>query len=211
MGIRIVVFDIGGVLEINEDMNLARRWADRFGLSHAELGARLDDVWAQGAIGTITEQLVHEAVMDRLGIGETEVEAMMAEMWAEYVGVGNTELIDYAGMLRSRCRTGILSNSFVGAREREQAKYGFEELVEDIVYSHEVGLAKPDRAIYELTCARFDVEPEEMVFVDNMPENVAGAREFGIRAVLHETNAATIAVIEQALVRPPAWRGDPIG
>ena len=55
----------------------------------------------------------------------------------------NTELIEYARGLRPRYRTGILSNSFVGAREREQAAYGFEDLVDEIVYSHEAGIASP--------------------------------------------------------------------
>ena len=44
----------------------------------------------------------------------------MADLWREYLGTANTELIEYARRLRPRYRTGILSNSFVGAREREQ-------------------------------------------------------------------------------------------
>jgi hypothetical protein len=35
-------------------------------------------------------------------------------------------------------------NSFVGAREREQALYGFKDMCDVIVYSHEVGWLKPD-------------------------------------------------------------------
>jgi putative hydrolase of the HAD superfamily len=45
-----------------------------------------------------------------------------------------------------------LSNSFVGAREREQAAYGFEDLVDEIVHTHEVGMSKPDPQIYALVC-----------------------------------------------------------
>ncbi len=59
-------------------------------------------------------------------------------------GTANTDLIEYARRLRPRYRTGILSNSFVGAREREQAAYGFEDLVDEIIYSHECGMSKPD-------------------------------------------------------------------
>ncbi len=46
--------------------------------------------------------------------------------------------------IRAEHRTGILSDSFAGAREREQAACGFEGLVDEIVYSHEVGMSKPD-------------------------------------------------------------------
>lgn len=92
----------------------------------------------------------------------------MAEMWEQYLGVANSELIEYARGLRPRYRTGILSNSFVEAREREQDAYGFEDLVDEIVYSHEVGMCKPDPRIYELTCMRLGVGPEEMVFLDDV-------------------------------------------
>lgn len=61
-----------------------------------------------------------------------------------------------------------MSNSFVEAREREQDAYGFEDLVDEIVYSHEVGMCKPDPRIYELTCMRLGVGPEEMVFLDDV-------------------------------------------
>jgi hypothetical protein len=69
----------------------------------------------------------------------------MADIWREYLGTANKELIDYARRLRPRYRTGILSNSFVGARQREQAAYGFEDLVDEIVYSYEVGMSSPIR------------------------------------------------------------------
>ena len=60
------------------------------------------------------------------------------------------------GARRRVCR--ILSNSFVGAREREQAAYGFEDLVDEIIYSHECGMSKPDPGIHALACERLRVE-----------------------------------------------------
>jgi hypothetical protein len=56
-------------------------------------------------------------------------------------GLYPTELIGYARWLRPRYRTGLVSNSFVGAREREQAAYGFEDLVDEIIYSHWCGMS----------------------------------------------------------------------
>lgn len=67
------------------------------------------------------------------------------------------------------------------------------------VYSHEVGLAKPDPAIFLLTCDRLGVEPSEVVFVDNLPANVATAREVGMAAVLHQRTADTIEAVDHLL------------
>jgi putative hydrolase of the HAD superfamily len=159
----------------------------------------MHDVWAAGSIGTITEGDVHQAITDRLGLDGQQLAVFMADFWREYLGTANTQLIEYARQLRPRYRTGILSNSFVGVREREQAAYGFEDLVDEIVYSHEAGMSKPDPRIYALTCARLDVRAEETVFLDDTGRCVDGAREAGLHAIRYQDNAQAIEEIEKLL------------
>jgi putative hydrolase of the HAD superfamily len=199
VAIRAVVFDIGGVLEITPDLGVDRLWEARLGLAAGEMDDRMGDVWTGGSLGTLTLEEVHQAIRDRLGLGEQQLAAYMADLWREYLGSANTELIEYARRLRPRYRTGILSNSFVGARERERAAYGFEDLVDEIVYSHEVGMAKPDPRIYGLVCTRLKVQPQEMIFLDDADQAVAGAREAGMHAVRYQDNAQAIEEIEKLL------------
>ncbi len=202
MAIRAVVFDIGGVLEITPDLGVTRRWETRLGLPAGGLNERMRDAWVGGGVGTITEDDVHQAVRERLGLDEPQLAAFMADLWREYLGTPNTALIEYARGLRPRYRTGIVSNSFVGAREREQAAYGFEDLVDEIVYSHEAGMNKPDPRIYALACARLDVLPQQAVFLDDVEPCVAGARAAGLHAIRYRDNAQAIAEIEKLLTVP---------
>jgi epoxide hydrolase-like predicted phosphatase len=199
MTIRAVVFDIGGVLEITPDLGVHRRWESRLGRAAGDMDERMQDVWRDGGLGTITLDDVHKAIRERLRLDERQLAAYMTDVWREYLGTANTELIGYARRLRPRYRTAILSNSFVGAREREQVAYGFEDLVDEIVYSHEVGMGKPDPRIYALVCARLGVQPAEMVFLDDSEPNVTGAREAGIHAVHYRDNAQAIGEIGQLL------------
>jgi epoxide hydrolase-like predicted phosphatase len=199
MIIRAVVFDIGGVLEITPDLGVTGLWESRLGLGSGELNTRMYDVWRGGSIGTISEHDVYQAVTERLGLDERQLAEFMAGIWREYLGTANTELIEYARRLRPRYRTGILSNSFVGAREREQAAYGFEDLVDEIVYSHECGMSKPDPGIYALACERLGVEPAQMVFLDDYEPCVEGARQAGIDAVLYQDNTQAVSDIEALL------------
>jgi putative hydrolase of the HAD superfamily len=199
MTIQAVVFDIGGVLEITPDLGVTAAWESRLGLAPGELDERMRDAWRGGSIGTISEAQVHQAITERLGLGEQQLAEFMADIWREYLGNANTELIEYARQLRPRYRTGILSNSFVGAREREQTAYGFEDLVGDIIYSHECGMSKPDPGIYALTCTRLGVEPAQMAFLDDSEACVEGARQAGIHAVLYRDNAQAIGDIEELL------------
>ena len=202
MGIRAVVFDIGGVLEITPDLGVTRQWEDRLGLPAGGLDERMRDAWVGGSLGTITLDDVHQALRDRLGLDQGQLVEFMADLWREYLGTANTELIEYARGLRPRYRTGIISNSFVGAREREQAAYGFEDLVDEIVYSHEAGMSKPDPRIYALACTRLGVRPEETVFLDDSEMCASGAREAGMHAVRYNTNAQAIAEIDRLLAMP---------
>ena len=199
MVICAVVFDIGGVLEIDPDLGVIPMWENRLGLPAGELNERMHDAWVGGSIGAISEGDVHQALRDRLGLDKQQVAAFMADIWREYLGTPNTELIDYARQLRPRYRTGILSNSFVGAREKEQAAYCFEDLVDDIVHSHEAGMSKPDPRIYALACTRLGVRPDETVFIDDTEYCVAGAREVGLHAVRYLDNAQVINEIEVLL------------
>jgi epoxide hydrolase-like predicted phosphatase len=196
VGIRAVIFDIGGVLEITPSLGVNDRWERRLGLGPGELSERAGDVWRGGSVGTLTEAEVHDHLGIRLGLDEAQVGAFMADIWTEYLGTLNEELFGYFRSLRPRYRTAIISNSFVGAREREQDRYGFGDATDLIVYSHEVGVSKPDPRIYELACEGLGVSPPEAVFVDDTEEAVAGARAVGMHAIRYEDNAQIIAVVE---------------
>jgi epoxide hydrolase-like predicted phosphatase len=202
VAIRAVAFDIGGVLEITPDLGIDRLWEARLGLPAGEINERMGDVWTGGSLGTIILDEVHLAIKNRLGLNGQQLAEYMGDLWREYLGTANTELIEYARRLRPQYRTAIVSNSFVGAREREQEAYGLEDLVDEIVYSHETGMSKPDPRIYALTCQRLDVFPEEMIFLDDVELCVAGARDAGIHAVLYQDNAQAIAEIEKLLGTP---------
>jgi hypothetical protein len=139
--IRAMLFDIGGVLEITPDLGVTPQWEDRLGLPAGALGERLADIWSGGAVGTVTEADVDRALAGRLGLSGQQIAALMADIWRQYLGTANTELIDYDRGLRPRYRTGIISNSFVGAREREQAMFGVADLTDALIYSHEAGRA----------------------------------------------------------------------
>ena len=199
MAIRAVVFDIGGVLEHTPKTGWEEKWEARLGLHKGALRERLDSVWRGGSIGIDSEEEVERFTGEALGLDEAQVKAFMADLWEEYVGTLNVELADYFAGLRPRYITGILSNSFVGARSREQELYGFAEMCDLIIYSHEEGLKKPDPRIFQLLCERLAMKPEEVVFLDDVEATVAAARELGIRAIHFKDTAQAIEDIEALL------------
>ncbi len=204
MTIKAVVFDIGGVLELDVielvDIGLDARWEQRLGLQPGELDQRMESVWLAGSLGQCTEQDVHREMGKRLGMNQEQVEEYMCEMWDWYCGRLNVPMADFFRSLRPRYQTAILSNSFVGARREEQQRYHFDEMCDLIIYTHEEGIAKPERRIFELTCERLGVQPAEVVFVDDMEANVVAAREFGIHAILCKDTTQAIADVQAVLM-----------
>lgn len=194
-----VILDIGGVLEITPETGWVQRWEERLELPLGTVNERMRDVWRAGSVGRISEHDVHWEVASRLGLDVLQFEAFMADLWTEYLGTPNEELIAYVRGLQGQCRLGILSNSFVGARERETVLYHFDELVEQIVYSHEIGIEKPDPRAFEAACASLEVQPESCLFVDDVAANVEAARTAGMKTHLFEDNTGTIARIEAHL------------
>lgn len=199
MPIKAVVFDIGGVLEVNPRTGWEAKWEAILNLQPGELDQRLMSVWKAGDTGEISESQVEASVAQILGLGQAHLDAFMGDLWHEYVGTLNVELAAYFASLRPRYKTAILSNSFVGARRKEQELYGFEEMCDLIVYSHEVGVKKPDRRIYELLCERLGVRPSEIIFLDDVEAAVTAARALGIHAILFKDTAQAIADVEACL------------
>ena len=57
----------------------------------------------------------------------------------------------------------------------------------DRIISGQVGVAKPEKAIFELAQKRFQVDPKTTLFIDDGQKNIDAAIAAGFEAVLFET------------------------
>jgi HAD superfamily hydrolase (TIGR01509 family) len=92
---------------------------------------------------------------------------------------GARELLD---QLRPRFRLAVLSNSNELHWDRNTNELKVLELFEFAIASHQVGLCKPDPAIFKIAIERAGVAPGAIMFFDDLPANVAAAASLGIRA-----------------------------
>jgi epoxide hydrolase-like predicted phosphatase len=199
MRISAVFFDIGGVLEANPATGWPERWAGRLAIDLEVFEHLVSSAGQPGTTGGRTLDEIEAVTAARLGIDRGTTTELMEDMWAEYVGTLNGELADYFTSLRPRYRTGMLSNSFVGAREREQQAHGLEDMCDVIVYSHEAGFVKPDAQIYLIACERLDVAPHEAVLLDDVQENIDGAVAVGMNGIGYRDNNQAIAELNALL------------
>jgi HAD superfamily hydrolase (TIGR01509 family) len=92
---------------------------------------------------------------------------------------GARELLD---QLRPRYRLAVLSNSNELHWERNTNELKLIELFEFAISSHQVGLCKPDPAIFAVALERAQLPPQSVMFFDDLPANVAAAASLGIHA-----------------------------
>jgi len=194
-----VIFDIGGVLErvADPDVELGAKWRDRLGLDQATFSAAMNaiDPQLRAQTGQMSEAGYRRRCAAELGLSPAQADEFMADMWDWYCGELDADLMAFAKSLRPGLRTAIISNSADGARREETRRYGFDRLFDPIIYSHEVGVAKPNPAIFELTCARMRLAPAQIVFIDDVPGHVTSAGTVGMHAIVHVSTPETIAAV----------------
>ncbi|TPW28686.1 HAD family hydrolase [Pararhizobium mangrovi] len=83
--------------------------------------------------------------------------------------------------------TNFASDTFREAQQR----FAFLNESRGVTVSAEVGLIKPDRAIYDRHAEAFGLDPAATLFIDDSMPNVRGAREAGWQAV-HFTDSGTL-------------------
>jgi HAD superfamily hydrolase (TIGR01509 family) len=201
--VRAVVFDIGGVLEkVGPPLSWLGPWLDELSLTADDLGQVIERAAPAGQIetGALTEPEYRARIAAALGLTPGQERRFFTGMWDWYCGELDTELAAFAASLRPRYRTAILSNSADGARREENARYQFAESYDPVLYSHEIGAAKPDPACYLLACQALDLAPGQVAMVDDVPEFIAGARAVGMPGVLHRTAVETAATLSALLL-----------
>ncbi len=78
-------------------------------------------------------------------------------------------------------RTAFLSNGVAEAMAQIRVDRHLPRWFDVVVVSCEVGVSKPDPAIFQLCLSQLRVEPGEALFVDDRIENIEGAASLGIR------------------------------
>ena len=104
----------------------------------------------------------------------------------------NEGLIEFfEGMRSPGVKVWCLSNDVSEWSCKLRRKFGIERYFEGFVTSGDVGLRKPDSAIYKLMIEKLKCKPGDITFVDDNVRNLDTAAEIGINTVLFNTLAGT--------------------
>jgi putative hydrolase of the HAD superfamily len=183
VGVRNVIFDLGGVLlEWNPDKILQRFYPDPLLRTLLKDELFLHPEWRALNRGTLSEAQLLERVSKRSGRPPAELAALLDSIRESLVTKPDT-----VALLRSLHRRGVplycLSDMPVSIYAHVRLRHDFWDAFRGIVISGEVRMMKPEREVFEHLLSRYRLEPRQSVFVDDFPSNVDGARAVGLNAI----------------------------
>jgi epoxide hydrolase-like predicted phosphatase len=204
-----VAFDFGGVL------------------THSAFGGLRD---YERELGLAPDTLVREfrdgPEMARLEVGETTARDFFKHVCvsterahgrrldirrlAAAAGEGerlNPGMLTLVDQVRQHCPTALVTNNVAAAGWRDTFPF---ELFSVVIDSSDVGVRKPDPAIYLELLRRVDRRPEQVAFVDDLPRNVDAAAALGLAPVLFtDEDSCRAELVRLGALPTPSHQGQP--
>lgn len=193
----VLVFDYGNVVAFFDYARACAPFADRLGLTPEALLDRikrggLDALTLEHESGRMSGQEFARGVCAAGELGDVTY-STFCDAWRDIFWL-NEPVVRLIADLKARNYTLILGSN-TNALHAEDFLIRFAPAFEPfdrIVLSYQVGHMKPRREFYE-ACADAAVVPtSECVFIDDMPENAAGASEAGMTGLIYRDFATLL-------------------
>lgn len=201
-----LVFDFGNVVAFFDYAVACEPLGARLGLSGEELlrQARdkgLTELVVEYERGLTTTEEFGRAVRELIGLEELSHEDFVAA-WTAIFRLNPS----VAGLIPSLKEAGytLVLGSNTNDLHARHFRPKFAETLDHfdaLVMSHEVGHVKPSAEFYH-ACAEAAGRPiGECIFIDDLPENVAGAKSAGMTGILYEDTPTLLAELKKRGVR----------
>jgi len=196
--IKTVIFDIGNVL-VNFDW---KAFIKTHGGYDDEMSARIGrascenrPAWDEFDIGikSLTE------IVDGFVAADPEIETEIRKTFTDLKGIvtRREEAIPWIEAVKAAgYKVLVLSNYSSYALDNPDAME-FLDHVDGGILSYRDHLIKPDPAIYKLLMSRYDLKPEECVFIDDTEKNIEAAKALGMHGIVYKSYEQVVANLHE--------------
>ena len=203
--VKLVLFDLGGVLvrlgglsamqglaRAPSDEELWDRWLACPWVRSMQRGQCQPDDFAVGVVSDLALTISPTEFLERF------------RWWPEGLFDGAAELVN---TVRGRVRVGCLSNTNAVHWDQLRASWRVDQLFDVVFLSHEMGLLKPDREIFERVSSVAGCANEHIAFLDDSANNVDQAVSMGFQArKVTEVDQARAVLVELGVLPGHASR-----
>lgn len=195
--IKNLIFDLGNVI-LNIDTKLSEKAFAQYGMNDFEklyTLASQNELFDRLEVGSITENEFYDEF--RRVTGCKLDNKTLEQCWDALIMDFPAARIEMLKHLKAegKYRTFILSNTniihyrfYTALLKRTHGVDGLESLVEHAYFSHEIGLKKPNRDIFDYVVTNSHIKPEESIFIDDNEVNIKAANAWGFNTIFLKNN-----------------------
>lgn len=183
--VKAIIFDLGGVLFTNGTAGFVKKITMRCGRDESMVRDVLD-----GALGSlyreakISREEFWRRAIEALGLRE-KMELLESEWIASYELIEGTKKI--VETLARTYKVYFLSDNVRERVEQLEQKHHFLSLFSGGIFSHEVGIRKPDPRLYRMILDLAHTDPTEAIYIDDKPHLLSPAQALGMKTLVFTT------------------------
>lgn len=194
--IQAIIFDMGRVLvNIDNTLLVEKLFKGLDASDLQELGRKTmaDPTMVEFNCGRMDPETFHAQMCDTYQV-EADFETFK-RLWCEifYTMDGMEELV---GRISNQTRVGLLSDTDAIHWQYIRTTWPWIGAIEKPTLSYQLGVMKPDAAIFLAAAKNVDTPPEHCLFIDDLQSNVEGARAVGLQAICFEDVHSLESVLE---------------
>jgi epoxide hydrolase-like predicted phosphatase len=180
--IKAVIFDWGGVLIDDPRPALMKYCAKALGVSEEAYVKAHNKFMDDFQKGLPSEQTFWAKICRELNRPKPQVPSLWGDAFRAAYSPRTDMFSLVARLKKNGYRTALLSNAEVSAMQFfDELRY---DMFDVAVFSCAEGMIKPTRKIYEITIEKLGCQSGQAVFIDDRLENINGAKQAGLNAVL---------------------------
>jgi putative hydrolase of the HAD superfamily len=195
-----LLLDFGGVVTTDFFAALGAH-CERLGLPHDSFRNLVTadpkgrELYHQVERGELSQPAFEQKIAQLLGVQPAGlIQGLLADLRPEPLMAEAVARARTAGI-----RVGVITNSWGTVPYDPYAAYQLNQRFDAVVISSQVGLRKPDPAIYRLAADELAVPLEGIVFVDDIAANLQPAKELGMAVIHHVDPRRTVHDLERLL------------
>ena len=180
--IRNIVFDMGKVLVGYDALRVCEHFIeDAHDRKRVHTAVFVSPEWLMMDMGLLTDERALTSICARLPQRLHEAASLCLEQWHEYCMWTYSEM---GPVIRALKEQGfgiyLCSNAAIRLLDCYQKVIPAWDCFDGLLFSAEVKCMKPQKEIYYHLFERFGLNPKECYFIDDVPENIEGARACGM-------------------------------
>lgn len=178
-----IIFDLGNVLLNYNPVNyLNAKVEDNAKVLQLKEQIFDSNEWALLDRGTITEAEAIDAICSRYPENKALIN-LVFDNWYELLTPIEASIDILKALKENNYKIYFLSNFHLLAFENVCSRFDFFNLFDGGIVSYKEKYLKPEAEIYNCLINTYSLIPEESIFIDDMPDNIAGAKKLGFNTI----------------------------